>query len=194
MKLEPVTLTGTRVRLEPLKLRHAVGLYDAGNDPRVWVHLPYAIERRHHAEHFAAAALEGQERRGELPFAVIDLTSNKLVGSTRFMAVVPEHRRLEIGWTWYAPEVWGSGVNTECKYLLLTHCFETLGTVRVELKTDILNERSQRAIERIGATREGVFRKHLQRRDGTWRDSVYFSVIDDEWMRVKAHLEGLLAI
>ena len=193
MKLEPLTLTGTRVRLEPLKLRHAAGLYDAGNDPRIWEHLPYAIERRHHAEHFAAAALEGQERRGELPFAVIDLESNKLVGSTRFMAVVPEHRRLEIGWTWYAPAHWRTATNTECKYLLLTHCFETLGTVRVEFKTDILNLRSQGAISRIGATREGVLRKHLQRKDGSWRDSVYFSVIDDEWPTVKARLEGLLS-
>lgn len=193
MSLEPPTLTGERVRLEPLKLRHAAGIFEAGKDPRIWTHLPYAVERRHHAEHFAAMALEGQELRGEIPFAVIDLNTGRLIGSTRLMNVAAEQRRLEIGWTWYAPEIWGSGVNTECKYLLLTHCFEELHQVRVEFKTDNLNERSQRALERIGATREGVFRKHLQRRDGTWRDSVYFSIVDDEWPQVKTHLEGLLA-
>ena len=192
MKLEPVTLIGTRVRLEPLKLRHAAELFDAGKDPRIWEHLPYVIERRHHAEHFTASALEGQELRGELPFAVIDLESEKAVGSTRLMNVAPEHRRLEIGWTWYAPEFWRTVVNTECKLLLLTHCFDALRTVRVEFKTDNRNTQSQAAITRIGATREGALRKHLQRRDGTWRDSVYFSILDDEWPEVKTRLQALL--
>src|SRR3954447_9731959 len=135
------------------------------------------------------AARHGEEG----PFAVRAGVAGPVVGTTRYMSLAPEHRRLEIGWTWYAPAVWGTGVNVECKLLLLGHAFERLGCRRVELKTDARNERSRAAIAALGAQFEGVFRKHMALRGGGARDSAYYAIVDDEWPAVRARLEGRLA-
>ncbi|MBN6189192.1 GNAT family N-acetyltransferase [Aneurinibacillus sp. BA2021] len=128
-----------------------------------------------------------------LAVPLIDKTTEKVVGSSRFLNISPSNRTLEIGWTWYSPEVWRTRMNTECKYLLLRHCFEVLSTIRVEFKTDSRNLRSQRAIERLGAVKEGVRRNHRILPDGYIRDSVYYSVIPQEWETVKARLQHLLS-
>jgi RimJ/RimL family protein N-acetyltransferase len=182
-------LAGRRAVLEPLAEDHAGDLYLAARDPRIWEWLDpdASASPRAFAAWFGEAM--GAARRGEeVPFAVRDARSGALVGSTRYLALEPEHRRLEVGWTWYAPEVWGTGLNAECKLLLLGHAFERLGCVRVELKTDARNERSRAAMLAFGATFEGIFRKHMQRRYGV-RDTAWYSVVDDEWPAVRARLE-----
>ena len=136
--------------------------------------------------------LSRQARGTDLVFVVIHLETGRAVGSTRYMDIQPQHRGLEIGGTWYAREHQRTGVNTECKYLLLRHAFEVLGCIRVQLKTDSRNEPSQRAIERIGAAREGVLRNHMIMPDGHFRHSVYYSIVDSEWPQVKARLEQIM--
>ncbi len=143
-------------------------------------------------ERFVADALKQKAAGHEIPFVIEDTENNRLVGSTRYCDIQPAHRNLEIGWTWLTPDVWRTRVNTECKFLLLRHAFETLGAVRVCLKTDNRNVRSQQAIERLGGVREGVLRRHRILPDGFIRDSVYFSIVDAEWPAVKDRLEMLL--
>jgi RimJ/RimL family protein N-acetyltransferase len=138
--------------------------------------------------------LHHSETGDELPFAVIHLATGRVAGATRYMDIRPEHRGLEIGGTWYGTDFQRTAVNTECKYLLLRHAFEVLGCIRVQLKTDSRNERSQRAIERIGAVREGVLRNHMIMPDGVYRHSVYYSVLDAEWAGVKRRLEQMLTV
>jgi len=185
-------LAGRRVILEPLADEHAGELYLAARDPRIWEWLdPDASASPHAFAAWFGDAMEAARRGDEVPFAVRDLRGGALVGSTRYLALVPEHRRLEIGWTWYAPAVWGTAVNPECKLLLLGHAFERLACVRVELKTDARNERSRAAMLAFGATFEGVFRKHMQRRYGV-RDTAWYSVVDDEWPAVRVRLEELV--
>lgn len=192
MKVESVVLTGKHVRLEPLSEAHAGGLAEIGLDPSIWRYIAY--EAITSAEKMREWVLHQVEKSpgAELPFAVIHLASGKVAGSTRYMDIRPPHRGLEIGGTWYGTAFQRTVVNTEAKYLLLRHAFETLGCIRVQLKTDLRNERSQKAIERIGATREGVLRNHIIMPDGYYRDSVFFSIVEREWPAVKAHLEGLL--
>jgi len=194
MTPSPVILEGKHARLEPLAPDHAVDLYDAGSDPEIWRYLPRdpfadaGDTRRWIAEALAAAG-EGRE----VPFAIVARDSGRAAGSTRYLDIRPADRALEIGWTWVGAPWQHTAINTDYKYLLLRHAFETLGAVRVQLKTDARNLRSQAAIERIGALREGTLRKHMVVRDGTVRDSIFFSVTDDEWPGVKVRLEGILA-
>jgi RimJ/RimL family protein N-acetyltransferase len=187
-----VNLLGTRVRLDFLSHRHCGALEAAGFDPAIWRWLP----KEHHApgsmQLFIEQALSLHARQAALPFATIDLDTGAAVGSTRFHCIEPTQRRLEIGVTWIAPNYQRSHVNTEAKFLQLWYAFEVLKCRRVEFKADSENLKSCRAIERLGAKREGLFRKHMIYDDGRNRDSVYFSIVDDEWPTSKALLEAKL--
>lgn len=198
MHIQPVTLVGRHVRLEPLAEAHVPDLAAVGLEPSIWRFIGSGIryggiDTPEKMAAFVRGLLEDQARGTDLPFAVVLSESGRAIGCTRYMEIRLQHRGLEIGGTWYGLDYQRTAVNTECKYLLLGHAFEQLGCIRVQFKTDILNERSQRAIERIGAVREGVLRNHMMRADGSYRDSVYYSVIDADWPAVKAHLEQLLA-
>jgi RimJ/RimL family protein N-acetyltransferase len=190
----PVTLTGRHVRLEPLTEGHLSDLFTAGGkDEEVWRWqggpAPQSeAELGDTLRELLAAAEQGMY----VPFAVIHLGSGRAVGWTTFSDVDVRDERLEIGWTWYGRAHWRTAVNTEAKLLLLGHAFEELGMGRVQLKTDHMNRRSQDAIARLGAQREGVLRRHRRRPDGTWRDSVYFSMLADEWPAAKERLEARL--
>jgi len=190
MSFEPVTLSGHYVRLEPLVERHRELLRPAAQNPRIWVLTTSAFGAAF--DPYFDNALKRAESGVERPYAVRLLDEDRLVGSTRFMNIEAVHKRLEIGATWYDPTVWAGMVNPECKLLLMAHAFETLKWNRVEYKTDARNERSRDAILRLGATQEGIFRKHMVLADGHIRDSVYFSIVDDEWPEVKAGLERRL--
>lgn len=190
MVVEPITLTGRFARLEPLRLEHAADLYEASRDPDIWTYMPIRqpqslAEMRSHIEE----ALRSQEAGATVPFATISLEHGRAMGATRYLTIMPHDRGLEIGWTWLSPAIQRTGVNTEAKYMLLRHAFEDLGAIRVQLKTHHLNVRSQRAIERLGAVKEGTLRNHMIMPDGSYRHSVYYSVIEDEWPGVKARLE-----
>ncbi len=194
MNIEPITLTGRIVRLEPLSEAHVADLAQVGLDDDIWRYMLYGeICSMEDLHGWVRDILERQKRGTDLPFAVILLENRKPVGCTRYLEIHPEHRNLEIGGTWYGADYQGTLVNTEAKYLLLRHAFETLGCIRVQLKTDLRNLRSQRAIERIGAQKEGVFRDHMILQDGTVRSSVYYSILREEWATVKARLEERLA-
>ena len=188
-----VTLEGRHVRLEPLTLAHHPELCEIGLDEDLWrwttTHISTPAEMRAYIE----AALEEQSRGTALPFATILKSTGRAVGSTRFGNIDGANRRLEIGWTWVGREWQRTPVNTEAKYLMLGHAFEALGAIRVEFKTDVLNERSRRAILRLGATEEGTLRNHMITSTGRFRHSVYFSIIDSEWPAVKRGLESQLA-
>ncbi len=195
MKITPVTLEGSVVRLEPLSEAHVAGLAQAGRDPAIWQYMRYGYVDTEQKMADLVHSLLGLQARGtDLPFAVIHKADRRPVGMTRYMDIQPENRALEIGGTWYATAYQRTAVNTECKYLLLRHAFEALDCVRVQIKTDLRNERSQRAIERIGGVREGVLRNHMILPDGTLRSSVYYSILPDEWPVVKARLEGFLGV
>jgi RimJ/RimL family protein N-acetyltransferase len=181
------------VRLEPLSLAHVPDLRRAGQDESIWRFMPYGnIDTEEKMGAFVQELLRRQAHGTDLPFAVIHLETGRAIGCTRFMEYIPAFRGLEIGGTWYTPAYQRTAVNTECKYLLLRTAFERLGCIRVQLKTDLRNERSQRAIERLGAVREGVLRNHMIMPDGHIRSSVLYSILDHEWPQVKARLEGRL--
>ncbi|MFG3139053.1 GNAT family N-acetyltransferase [Streptomyces sp. NPDC048211] len=190
----PVTLTGPHVRVEPLSPDHLGDLFAAGGgDEEVWRWQGGPAPRTEEELGEKLTALLAAARRGEyVPFAVIHRASGRAVGWTTYMDIAAADERLEIGSTWYGRAYWRSAVNTGTKLLLLGHAFEELGMGRVQLKTDHLNVRSQEAIARLGAQREGVLRRHRRRPDGTWRDSVYFSLLADEWPEAKARLEARL--
>jgi RimJ/RimL family protein N-acetyltransferase len=189
----PVTLAGNVVRLEPLSEAHVPGLTAVGSDDRIWRLMLYGkICNEADMRAWVLDMLSRQVAGTDLPFAVVHLASGRLAGATRFMEMRPEHKGLEIGGTWYGLEFQHTAVNTECKYLLLKYAFETLGCVRVQLKADARNERSIRAIERIGAVREGILRNHYILQDGKLRDSAYFSILDREWPGAKLRLEEML--
>ncbi|WP_228921848.1 GNAT family N-acetyltransferase [Streptomyces sp. DH7] len=188
----PVTLTGQHVELVPLTFGHLDDLFAAGGgDEEVWRWQGGPAPRTREELRERMEGVLGDVTY--VPFAVVHRPSGRAVGWTTYLDVAVEHERLEIGWTWYGRAHWRSAVNTETKLLLLTHAFEELGMGRVQLKTDHLNERSQAAITRLGARREGVLRRHRRRPDGTWRDSVYFSLLADEWPAAKARLTARLA-
>ena len=194
LKIHPVTLAGGLVRLEPLAVGHVPDLLAAGQDESIWRYMLYgAVTSEERMAWFVEELLRRQARGTDLPFAVVLQATGRAIGCTRYMEIRPEHRGLEIGGTWYGVEYQGTGVNTEAKYLLLRHAFEDLGCIRVQIKTDQRNLRSQRAIERLGLVKEGVFRNHIITPDGTVRDSVYYSLIAAEWPAAKARLETLLA-
>jgi RimJ/RimL family protein N-acetyltransferase len=190
----PVVLVGNTVRLEPLALAHLQGLAAVGCDDRIWRLMLYGIIQTEDDMRVWVEKLLAKQATGtDLPFAVIHVASGRVAGATRYMEIRPEHRGLEIGGTWYGLEFQRTGVNTECKYLLLQYAFEVLGAIRVQFKADVRNERSWRAIERIGAKREGILRNHYILPDGIRRDSVYYSITDLEWSAAKGKLEGMLA-
>lgn len=180
------------VRLEPLAEGHRAGLEAAGDAADIWAFMPYDGQGAGFARWFDWS-LDLNTGNREAVWAVRRIGDDALVGSTRYLNIATHDRRIEIGGTWYAPAVWGSQVNPACKLMLLAHGFETLGLNRIELKTDARNARSQAAIAKLGATREGVFRRHMVLHDGHVRDTVYFSIIREEWPNVKARLEERLA-
>ena len=192
MKIEPVTLQGRVVRLEPLALAHVPGLARIGLDPELWRWIPTQVADAAQMQAWVQTALDEQTAGTSLPFAIISQASGEAIGSTRYMNIVPAHRRLEIGSTWLSTAAQRSGANTEAKLLLLTHAFEALKAIRVELKTDALNSKSRAAIARIGGIEEGIFRRHVICASGRVRDTVYFSMLDNEWPAVKTRLGGML--
>jgi N-acetyltransferase len=188
MLIEPVTLEGRFVSLRPLSRDHLVALCDVGLEPELWLWTVSTIINVGAMEKYLGSALEDASRGIALPFATIDKASGKVIGSTRFGNIDSSDRKAEIGWTWVAPKSQRTYVNTEAKLLMLTHAFETWKCIRVELKTDALNEKSRNAILRIGAKQEGILRNHMITDSGRFRDSVYFSIIGDEWPEVKTRL------
>jgi RimJ/RimL family protein N-acetyltransferase len=193
VRLEPVTLQGRFVRLEPLSFDHVSGLAEVALDPDLWRWTIARPKTEAEVRAWATATIEACERGEELPFATIDSATGRPVGSSRYMNIVPEHRRLEIGWTWVARPWQRTGTNREAKLLMLEHAFETLGCRRVEFKTDSLNAPSRTALLGIGARFEGIFRNHMVMPDGRMRHSAYYSIIDGEWPAVRAALEAGLA-
>jgi RimJ/RimL family protein N-acetyltransferase len=194
MNLQPVTLAGAHVRLEPLAQTHHAALSAIGLDPELWELIPYRVTTPQEMAAYIQSALDHQAAGNALPFVTVHRPSGQVVGSTRYLNVDVSNRRVEIGATWIAQPWRRTAVNTEAKYLMLRHAFETLSCIRVELKTDALNYRSRDAIRRIGATEEGTLRQHMITWSGRVRDSVYFSILDSEWPRVKQDLERKLAI
>ena len=193
MKIAPVTLTGSVVRLEPLSVQHVPDLTVAAHDERIWRYMLYVYpDTEEKMLSWVRDILARQAAGADLAFAVIHRESGRAIGATRYLEIRPEHRGLEIGGTWYATEFQRTAVNTECKYLLLKHAFEVLDCIRVQFKADARKLRSIRAIERIGAMREGVLRNHYILPNGGYRDSVYFSILDREWPKVKERLEEML--
>jgi RimJ/RimL family protein N-acetyltransferase len=191
--VEPVVLEGSTVRLEPLSLDHLPGLDAVGLDAEIWRWMLRLVQSPGDMRAYVEDALAARELGTEMPFATIELSSASVVGSTRFMAIEPRHRRIEIGNTWLAPAWQRTAANTEAKLLMLSHAFNVLGALRVEFKTDALNDESRSALLGIGASEEGILRRHMLTDAGRRRDSVYYSVIDEEWPRVRQHLESRLS-
>jgi RimJ/RimL family protein N-acetyltransferase len=190
LDVKPVVLEGEAIRLEPMSQSHAQGLYNRGRNTSDWAFMPRSsfvdqADTRHWID-------EALARENEMPFVILEKEKNRVVGSSRYLNIREDHRSLEVGWTWLGQEWLRTGVNTEAKFLLLRHAFERLGCIRVEFKTDERNLRAQQALERIGATREGVLRNHMIVQGGFYRNSVYFSVIEEEWPAVRARLQGLV--
>lgn len=192
MRFEPVLLEGRGVRLEPLTESHHAALCEAGLDPELWRWIPFRVTTPEEMSAYIRTALEWQAAGTALPFATVDRASGRVIGSTRYMNIDQANRRVEIGSTWIARPWQRSIVNTEAKYLMLRHAFEVMHCIRVEFKTDSLNRRSRNAILRIGAREEGIFRNHMPTWSGRIRHSVYFSILDSEWPRVKLDLEAKL--
>lgn len=192
MNPEVVTLEGGRFRLEPLADTHHAALCAVGLDDDLWRWTPKPVRTPDEMADYIAFALAERAAGRALPFAIIDKATGGAIGSTRFGAIEPAHRRVEIGWTWLARPYHRTAANTEAKYLLLRHAFETLGCIRVELKTDSLNERSRAALRRIGAREEGTLRNHMITASGRIRDTVYYSILEGEWPEVKRLLERRL--
>ena len=186
-------LDGKVVRLEPLARRHEEGLFEVARDERIWRWMPYDASASPETFHaWLEDAMAASEAGTEGAFATIDADTGQPIGSTRYLALRPEHRSLEIGWTWLAPAYWQTGANIEAKLLMLRHAFEDLGCLRVEFKTDARNDRSRAALAALPARFEGVFRKHMLVRGGERRDSAYYSIIDEEWPEVRENLERRL--
>lgn len=190
--IEPVVLEGTHVRLEPLSIDHFEGLCEVGLDPELWRWTGNRVTHADDLRRYVVEALGLQGAGSAVPFATIDRASGRVAGSTRFAALRPEHRSVEIGWTWLGKTFQGTALNTEAKLLMMRHAFETWGCLRVELKTDVLNEPSRNAMKRIGCTEEGVLRSHIITESGRVRDTVYYSVLEGEWPGVKKHILELL--
>lgn len=186
-------LIGRFVRLEPLSLAHVPALCEVGLDPELWRVTTSHVATPEDMHRYVATALAERDAGTALPYAQVEAASGRVVGSTRLANWAPAHRRIEIGWTWLARPWQRTALNTEAKLLLMTHAFDVLGCQRVELKTDALNARSRAAILRLGAVEEGTLRRHAITEQGRTRDTVYFSVLADEWPRVRAGLEARLA-
>jgi RimJ/RimL family protein N-acetyltransferase len=186
---QPITLAGQAVSLEPLSMGHAGALLEAAQSEEIWLHTLDKPRTMEAMQDYIARALGERDNKTGIPFAVRHIATNRFIGSTRYANIAPLRCGLEIGYTWYAPQFWRTSVNTECKYLLLKHAFETLRYIRVELQAMVDNARSRAAILRLGAVEEGVLRSRIVRRNGQRFDSVFFSILDDEWPGVKARLE-----
>lgn len=192
MIVEPVVLEGKVVRLEPMSETHSVGLAAVGLEESLWKWIPTACATREDMAKYVRMGLDDQERGVALPFVTVEQASGTVIGSTRFGNIDAANKRAEIGWTWIAPKWQRTAANTEAKFLMLRHAFETWKCIRVELKTDALNEKSRNAILRIGAKQEGIFRRHMVCSTGRLRDTVYFSIIDSEWPEVNRRLQDKL--
>jgi N-acetyltransferase len=190
--LGPITLTGKHVRLEPMRPAHAAALLDAGRDPEIWEWMPNRPLTPETIDRWLEKAMSAELQGREYPFVVVRLEDNRVIGSTRYLDVQEDDRSVEIGWTWYSPEAWGGVVNPEAKYLLMHHAFDDWRAIRVALKTDIKNVHSQAAIKKLGARYEGTMRNQRIRPDGSYRDTVLFSITASEWPQVKARLEERL--
>lgn len=193
MKMEDFILEGERVILSPLQNSYIPELFAAVDSPEIWTYLPSEMKSIEDMTNHVMDALKAKESGAEMPFVVFDKEEDKIVGITRLLNISLENRSLEIGWTWYSSKVWRTSVNTECKYLLLCHCFETLNMMRVQFKVDSRNTRSNQAVSRIGATKEGVLRMDRILYDGYVRDTVYYSILHKEWPGVKSKLENFLS-
>ena len=193
MQVTPVTLENRWVRLEPLAPQHAEELYAIGQQADDWLWMPRpCFTSQDDTCHWISEALQQQDKGLQIPFAIRDLESGRLAGSSRYLNIRAKDRGLEIGWTWLGREFQRTQVNTAAKLLLLGHAFDTLDALRVELKTDARNQRSQAAIARLGAIREGVFRRHMIVQEGFVRDTVYFSITDLDWPAVQSRLLRML--
>jgi len=190
--MEFITLENEVVKLKPLELSDLPEILETGSYPEIWSHMSTTIEKKEDVNNFVENALRAKDEKTEFTFVIVDKQSGDIIGSTRFMDIDDKHQRLEIGYTWLTPAYWRTAINTNCKYLLLQYCFEHLHLQRVQIKTDHDNIRSQKAIERIGATKEGILRNHMIRKDGTTRHTVMYSITIEEWPQVKKHLEKLL--
>jgi len=188
---EPFTLQGETVKLIPISLDHLEGLWEAAKPDVIWTYMATKVRSKEEMEQMINVALKARENGREYTFTVFD-NGNHVIGSTRFLDILPLHKSAEIGSTWYRPDVWRTKVNTECKFLLLRHAFETWNLNRVQLKTDSRNLRSQQAIARIGAVKEGILRKDRIISDGYIRDTVFFSILCDEWETVSTNLKQKL--
>lgn len=192
MKIEPVVLDGKFVRLEPMEAGHVDALWEAGAEPELWRWTVSNIASRDDMQRYVETALDEMRRGVSLPFVTVEREAGQIVGSTRFGNIDTENRKVEIGWTWIDTRWQRTHVNTEAKLLMLTHAFEVWKCIRVELKTDKLNEKSRNAIRRIGATEEGILRNHMITETGRLRDTVFFSIIESEWPQSRAALEEKL--
>jgi RimJ/RimL family protein N-acetyltransferase len=190
----PVVLQGASLRLEPLSEEHLAPLCAVGLDDELWRWSPSPVRTTEEMAAYVSVALKEQANGRALPFAVVEKSSERVIGSTRFGNIEPAHRRVEIGWTWYGRPWHRTRTNTEAKYLLLQHAFETLSCIRVELKTDSLNQRSRAAIQRLGASEEGCLRNHMITVSGRIRHTICYSIVDSDWTEVKATLERRLSI
>lgn len=185
-------LHNDQVILKPLEESDIEGIFKVAAEPEIWTYLSVTLENIDDVKKYVKTALANKEKESEFTFVIIDSKTNEIIGSTRFMDIDPNHNRLEIGSTWLTPAYWRTAINTNCKYLLLQYCFEILHLNRVQIKTDHNNIRSQKAIERIGAQKEGILRNHMIRKDGTIRDTVMYSITNEEWGEVKERLNRLL--
>ncbi|MCZ2259518.1 GNAT family N-acetyltransferase [Sporosarcina sp. G11-34] len=190
--MESIYLNGNTVFLRLMTTDDVEGIYACSQDERIWTHLSRALQTKEDVQNYIEQALINRETGTEYPFVIVLRETNKVIGSTRFLDISSEHKRLEIGWTWLHPSFWRTTINTECKYLLLSYCFEQLQFQRVQIKTGHENIQSQKAIERIGAKKEGVLRNHMIRPNRKVRHTVMYSVIKEEWHEVKKHLEKLM--
>lgn len=188
----PIFLEGEKVKIAPLQNEHFEALKVIAKNKNIWEHLPIDGTDETILISSLKTAILKRAYGEQYPFVIFDKATNKVIGSTRFFEIFQEHKKLEIGWTWYDPEYWGKGHNIEVKLLLLTYCFEQLQLNRVQLKTRTTNLRSMKAIQKIGATQEGVLRKDRIQLNGEVRDTVMYSIINDEWEVIKAHLQDLL--
>jgi len=180
------------VQLEPLTTEHVEGIQEAASDPRIWEHMSVELLSREAVVQYVESLIRKREAKTEFPFVIKDKQTGEIVGMTVYMDISIEHRRLEIGSTWLHPSKWRTNMNTNCKYLLLQYAFEQLNMQRVQIKTGHENVRSQKAIERLGAVKEGILRNHMIRKEGTVRHTVMYSIVEDEWPIIKKRFESQL--
>ncbi|MBS4193122.1 GNAT family N-acetyltransferase [Bacillus sp. FJAT-49705] len=191
--MENIKLKNEIVCLKVMDENDIDGIFEASKDESIWQHMTQNIAMKEDVIHYVQKSLMAKEQETEIPFVIINQKTNQIIGSTRLMDINLEHKRLEIGYTWLHPNFWRTAINTNCKYLLLRYCFENINLQRVQLKTDHANLRSQKAIERIGAIKEGILRNHMIRQDGSVRHTVMYSITKEQWPEVKEHLQHLMS-